>query len=92
MIILPSAKAQGLNYNPEIILSGRRLNDGMGKYIANEVLKIMIKKGVKILNSNILVLGTTFEENCPDLRNSKVIDIINELLSYNLKIDIVDPL
>ena len=77
-------KAQGLNYNPEIILSGRRLNDGMGKYIANEVLKIMIKKSVKILNSNILVLGTTFKENCPDLRNSKVIDIINELLSFLL--------
>ena len=85
-------KAQGLNYNPEIILSGRRLNDGMGKYIANEVLKIMIRKGVEILNSNILILGTTFKENCPDLRNSKVIDIVREFLSNNLKVDIVDPL
>lgn len=84
-------KAQELGYNPEIILAGRRLNDNMGEYVANRVIKLMIKKGHTILNSKVLVLGITFKENCPDIRNSKVIDIINELLQFGCKTDIFDP-
>ncbi len=84
-------KAISLGYNPEIILSGRRINDSMGRYIAAEVIKLMIKKNIKVIGSKVLILGTTFKENCPDLRNSKVIDIIKELESYNLVLDIVDP-
>lgn len=84
-------KAQELGYHPEIILAGRRLNDGMGKYVATETIKDMVKKGIQIKNSSILVLGFTFKENCPDVRNTKVIDIIRELESYNAKVDVVDP-
>ena len=84
-------KAQEAGYNPEIILSGRRLNDGMGAYVAGELLKLMTKKALPILNSNVLMLGCTFKENCPDIRNSKAIDVYNELKSYNLNVDIFDP-
>ena len=84
-------KAISLGYNPEIILSGRRINDSMGRYIANESIKLMIKKGIEIIGSKVLILGTTFKENCPDLRNSKVINIIRELESHNIILDIVDP-
>lgn len=84
-------KAQELGYHPEIILAGRRLNDGMGKYIANETIKLMIEKDIKIKNSNILILGFTFKENCPDVRNTKVIDIVNELESYKANLTIFDP-
>ena len=84
-------KAQEAGYNPEIILSGRRLNDGMGVYVAVELLKLMTKKALPILNSNVLMLGCTFKENCPDIRNSKAIDVYNELKSYNLNVDIFDP-
>jgi UDP-N-acetyl-D-galactosamine dehydrogenase len=84
-------KAQEVGYHPEIILAGRRLNDGMGKYIANEVIKKMLKKGLQIRNSNVLILGMTFKENCPDIRNTKVIDIFNELLTYDLNVDVYDP-
>jgi UDP-N-acetyl-D-glucosamine/UDP-N-acetyl-D-galactosamine dehydrogenase len=84
-------KAQAIGYNPEIILAGRRLNDNMGKYIANEVVKLMIQKGHKIKESKVLVLGITFKENCPDIRNSKVIDLINELKDYGCNLDIYDP-
>ena len=83
--------AQTFGYNPEIILAGRRMNDGMGEYVANQVVKLMLKKGIQILNSNILILGFTFKENCPDVRNTKVIDIYRTLEEYNVKISVYDP-
>lgn len=84
-------KAQEAGYHPEIILAGRRLNDGMGKHIATETVKLMIKKSIKIIDSKILILGFTFKENCPDVRNTRVIDIVNELKTYNAIVTIVDP-
>ncbi|WP_430895835.1 MULTISPECIES: nucleotide sugar dehydrogenase [unclassified Paraflavitalea] len=84
-------KAMEVGYHPEIILAGRRLNDGMGAYVASEVVKLMIKKGIQVTNSKILIMGFTFKENCPDVRNTKVIDIISALKEYNLSLDIVDP-
>lgn len=84
-------KAQENGYHPEIILAGRRLNDSMGAYVAGEVVKLMIKSGKQVKNSKILILGITFKENCPDIRNTKVIDIINELKTYGANIDIYDP-
>lgn len=84
-------KAQEVGYHPEIILAGRRLNDSMGAYVANETIKHMIKKDIKVKNSNVLLLGFTFKENCPDVRNTKVIDIIHELNTYHLNLTVVDP-
>ena len=84
-------KAQEAGYHPEIILAGRRLNDEMGKYVATETIKLMIKKDIKVKDAKILVLGFTFKEDCPDVRNTKVIDIINELKTYNVNLTIVDP-
>ncbi len=84
-------KAQSLGYNPEIILAGRRINDGMGKYVASEVVKLMIKKGQKIQGANILMLGITFKENCPDIRNSRAIDVVEELKDYGCNVQIYDP-
>ena len=84
-------KSKSLGYNPEIILSGRRLNDSMGKYVANQLVKLMILKKINIQSAEVLILGFTFKENCPDFRNTKVIDIINELKSYNIKFTVVDP-
>ncbi|MCF6297584.1 MAG: nucleotide sugar dehydrogenase [Flavobacteriaceae bacterium] len=84
-------KAVELGYNPEIILAGRRLNDSMGPYVAKEVIKLMIKKGINVNNSNILVMGITFKEDCPDIRNSRVIDIIKELKTYHVNVDVFDP-
>tara|TARA_E500000331_G_scaffold182672_1_gene176029 strand:- start:19263 stop:20555 length:1293 start_codon:yes stop_codon:yes gene_type:complete len=84
-------KAQEVGYHPEIILSGRRLNDSMGKYVANELIKLMIKSNIKIKDANILVLGITFKENCPDVRNTKVVDVISELIEYNTNVIIYDP-
>ena len=84
-------KAQEVGYNPEIILAGRRLNDNMGIYVANQVIKLMIKKGHKIEGSKVLVLGITFKENCPDIRNSRVIDVIEELQEFGCDIDVYDP-
>ena len=84
-------KAMEEGYNPEIILAGRRMNDGMGSYVAHEVVKLMIQKDCKVKGGNVLVLGITFKENCPDIRNSKVIDVINELERYNLRVTIHDP-
>lgn len=84
-------KAQELGYHPEIILAGRRVNDGMGKYVANQVIKLMVKKSINIRNSKILILGFTFKENCPDVRNTKVIDIINEIEDYDIQPTIFDP-
>lgn len=83
-------KAQELGYHPEIILAGRRLNDSMGAYIASQTIKLMIGKGHKIEGANVLILGITFKENCPDIRNSKVIDIINELKQFGTNINIYD--
>src|SRR5690606_30097114 len=84
-------KAIEEGYNPEIILAGRRMNDGMGNYVAQEVVKLMIQKECKVKGGHVLVLGITFKENCPDIRNSKVIDVIEELRKYNLNIDLYDP-
>jgi len=83
-------KAQQVGYNPEIILAGRRLNDNMGIYVANQVIKLMIKKGHKIEGSKVLVLGITFKENCPDIRNSRVIDVIEELQEFGCNITVSD--
>jgi len=84
-------KAQELGYNPEIILAGRRLNDNMGFYVANRVIKKMIHKGHTIAGSRVLVLGMTFKENCPDIRNSRVIDVVSEFNEYSCKVDVYDP-
>ena len=84
-------KALEEGYNPEIILAGRRMNDGMGSYVAQEVVKLMINKEAKVKEGNVLVLGITFKENCPDIRNSKVIDVISELKKYKLNVDVYDP-
>lgn len=83
--------AQRYGYNPEIILAGRRMNDGMGEYVAHEVIKLMLKKGIQVLNSNILILGFTFKENCPDVRNTKVVDIYKALKEYNINVTVYDP-
>jgi len=83
--------AQRYGYNPEIILAGRRMNDGIGEYVANQVIKLMLKKGIQVVNSEILVLGFTFKENCPDVRNTKVVDIVKALKEYNINITIYDP-
>lgn len=84
-------KAQQVGYNPEIILAGRRMNDGMGSYVAQEVVRLMVKKESKIKNGKALVLGITFKENCPDIRNTRSIDVIKELQDYNLNVDVYDP-
>lgn len=84
-------KAQEVGYHPEIILAGRRLNDGMGLYIAHEVVKLMIKNDVPVKGANVLLLGITFKENCPDVRNTRVVDIVKELVSYGMELTIYDP-
>ena len=84
-------KAESLGYHPQVILSGRRVNDNMGIFVANKVIKLMIKKGHSIDGSRALILGITFKENCPDIRNSQVIDIYNELSQFGLTVDIYDP-
>jgi len=84
-------KAQKSGYNPEIILTGRKMNDGMGLYVASEVVKLMVQKDIKIKGSNILVLGITFKENCPDVRNTKAVDVINNLKSYGAEVIVYDP-
>lgn len=84
-------KAQEAGYHPEIILAGRRLNDGMGEYVAHEVVRLMIKKDIPVKNANILVLGVTFKENCPDVRNTKIVDILETLKGYDTHITIYDP-
>jgi UDP-N-acetyl-D-galactosamine dehydrogenase len=84
-------KAQEVGYHPEIILAGRRLNDGIGEYVAHEVVKLMVKKDIPVRNAKILVLGITFKENCPDVRNTKVVDILHTLKGYDTQITICDP-
>ncbi|WP_028319413.1 Vi polysaccharide biosynthesis UDP-N-acetylglucosamine C-6 dehydrogenase TviB [Desulfobulbus elongatus] len=84
-------KAQEMGYHPEMILAGRRLNDNMGRYIASETVKLMLKRRIHVADAHLLILGLTFKENCPDLRNTRVIDIIEELATFGAKIEIYDP-
>ncbi len=84
-------KAESLGYHPQVILSGRRVNDNMGLFVANKLVKLLIAKDHVISKSNVLVLGITFKEDCPDIRNSKVIDIVNELQQFNINVDVFDP-
>ena len=83
--------AQRMGYNPEIILAGRRMNDGMGAYVADQTIKLMLKKGIAVLGSKIIIMGFTFKENCPDVRNTRVVDIYRALLEYNVNITVFDP-
>jgi UDP-N-acetyl-D-galactosamine dehydrogenase len=84
-------KAQEVGYHPEIILAGRRLNDSMGKHVATEVVKLMMRKDLKVIDSKVLLLGFTFKEDCPDVRNTRVIDIYKELVNFDIKVDVYDP-
>lgn len=84
-------KAQAIGHNPEIILAGRRLNDSMGEYVVTQLVKTMIKKRIQVEGAKVLVLGLSFKENCPDVRNTKVIDIVHELEEYNIEVDVYDP-
>lgn len=84
-------KAQSVGYHPEMILAGRRLNDGMGEYVVSQLVKKMLKKKIHVEGANVLVMGLTFKENCPDLRNTRVVDIVAELEEYNVNVDVVDP-
>ncbi len=84
-------KAQEYGYHPEIILAGRRLNDSMGEYVASQVVKCMIKKGINVSDAEVLMLGVTFKENCPDVRNTKIVDVIRALESYSIKVTVYDP-
>ena len=84
-------KAQAIGYNPEVILAGRRINDGMGQYVVSQLTKAMIKKRIQVHGANVLVLGLTFKENCPDVRNTKVVDILSELADYDTNAHVYDP-
>ena len=84
-------KAQEVGYHPEIILAGRRTNDGMGKYVAQQTIKLMMRRGLKVIDAHALILGITFKENCPDVRNTKVIDIYHELKAFDMQVDVYDP-
>ncbi|MEB2437942.1 Vi polysaccharide biosynthesis UDP-N-acetylglucosamine C-6 dehydrogenase TviB [Citrobacter braakii] len=84
-------KAQAIGYHPEVILAGRRINDGMSRYVASQLIKAMLKKKLQIEGANVLIMGLTFKENCPDIRNTKVVDIFAELKEYNVAVDIYDP-
>ena len=84
-------KAQEVGYHPEVILAGRRINDNMATHVADETVKLMLRKGLPVLASKVLVLGLTFKENCPDVRNTKVVDIVKTLLGYNIQVDVYDP-
>ena len=84
-------KAQEVGYHPEIILAGRRLNDSMGEFVASDFVKLMLSKGIEVKNAKVLMLGITFKENCPDIRNTKAIDVYKSLKSYNIDVDVYDP-
>jgi UDP-N-acetyl-D-galactosamine dehydrogenase len=84
-------KAQEVGYHPEVILAGRRINDGMARHVADETVKLMLRKNLPVLGSKVLVLGLTFKENCPDVRNTKVVDIVKALRTYNTQVDVYDP-
>ena len=84
-------KAQKAGYNPEIILAGRKLNDSMAEYVASQIVKLMLKKDIPIKNAKLLLLGITFKENCPDVRNTKVVDVVKSLSDYGIAVTIYDP-
>ena len=84
-------KAQSIGYHPEIILAGRRLNDSMGAYVVSQLVKAMLKKRIHVEGARVLIMGLTFKENCPDLRNTKIIDVVRELGEYNIEVDVYDP-
>jgi UDP-N-acetyl-D-galactosamine dehydrogenase len=84
-------KAQEMGHHPEVILAGRRINDSMARHVADETVKLMLRKGLPVLGSKVLVLGLTFKENCPDVRNTKVVDIVRQLQAYNATVDVYDP-
>ncbi len=84
-------KAQAIGYNPEVILSGRRINDGMGVYVVSQLVKLMLKKRVHVQEANVLIMGLTFKENCPDIRNTRVVDIVAELKTYGVNVEVYDP-
>lgn len=84
-------KAQSIGYHPEVILAGRRINDGMGRFVASELVKAMLHRCIQVNGARVLVLGLTFKENCPDLRNTRVVDVVNELQEYNIQVDVHDP-
>ncbi|MEX2206964.1 MAG: Vi polysaccharide biosynthesis UDP-N-acetylglucosamine C-6 dehydrogenase TviB [Myxococcota bacterium] len=84
-------KAQEIGYHPEVILAGRRINDGMGPYVADQVVRLMAKRGVSLVGARVLILGLAFKENCPDVRNTRVVDIVAELRQYHVQIDVHDP-
>jgi len=84
-------KAQAVGYHPEVILAGRRVNDGMGKYVADSVIKLMTKKQIQVVDSNILIMGLAFKENCPDIRNTRIVDLIESFHEYNANTHIFDP-
>lgn len=84
-------KAQSIGYHPEVILAGRRINDGMGRYVVSELVKAMLKKRIQVSGAKVLVMGLTFKENCPDLRNTKVVDILSELQEYDVQAEVYDP-
>jgi len=85
-------RAQEFGYHPEIILAGRRLNDSMGEYVASQIVKLMIKKGISVNGASLLMLGVTFKENCPDVRNTKIVDVVKALSEYGISVTIYDPL
>jgi len=84
-------KAQSIGYHPEVILAGRRLNDAMGPYVAGQIVKAMLKRGLTVKGARVLVMGLTFKENCPDLRNTKVVDVVRELEDFGITVDVFDP-
>ncbi|KGD63490.1 capsular polysaccharide biosynthesis protein, putati [Alcanivorax nanhaiticus] len=84
-------KAQSIGYHPEVILAGRRINDGMGRFVASELVKAMLNRCIQVNGARVLVMGLTFKENCPDLRNTRVVDVVNELNEYNIHVDVHDP-
>ena len=84
-------KAQEIGYNPEVILAGRRINDEMGGYVGGEVVKLMLRNKIQVSGSRVLIMGLAFKENCPDLRNSRTIDVIRELQGYSINVDVYDP-
>jgi UDP-N-acetyl-D-galactosamine dehydrogenase len=84
-------KAEAMGYHPQVILAGRRINDGMGKYVAGQLVKAMLKRRINVGGARVLVLGLTFKENCPDMRNTRVVDVVNELKDYGISVDVFDP-
>ncbi|OZB86697.1 MAG: Vi polysaccharide biosynthesis protein VipA/TviB, partial [Thiotrichales bacterium 12-47-6] len=84
-------KAQAVGYNPEIILAGRRLNDNMGAYVVQQIVKMMLKKKINVMGARVLILGLTFKEDCPDVRNTRVVDMVQELAEYEAQVDVYDP-